>query len=254
MTTSAAIRTQCLTKSYGDTAVLRGVDLTVSRGTVHALLGSNGAGKTTLVRILATLLAPDGGSAEVGGHDVVTAPHAVRSSISLTGQTAAVDGVLTGRENLALVARLRQVDDPAGVADDLLERFDLADAGRRRAATYSGGMRRRLDLAMGLVGDPAIILLDEPTTGLDPQSRREVWRTVTGLAESGTTVLLTTQYLEEAEQVADRISILHEGRVITEGTLDDLRSLLPSARVEHVEKRPSLEDVFLAVVGRGVTS
>lgn len=249
MTTTPAIEIAGLTKSYGDNAVLRGVDLTVPSGTVLALLGSNGAGKTTVVRILSTLLAADGGSAAVQGHDVRTEPARVRASISLTGQFAAVDEVLTGRENLVLVAQLRHLEDPCGIADDLLARFALADAAGRRVATYSGGMRRRLDIAMSLIGDPPVLFLDEPTTGLDPQSRNEVWRTVRELAHRGTSVLLTTQYLDEAEQLADRIAILHDGRIIADGTLAELERLLPPAKVEYVEKRPTLEEIFLAIVG-----
>lgn len=250
MTTTPAIEVVGLTKSYGDHHVLRGVDLTVGRGTVHALLGSNGAGKTTAVRILATLLRGDAGTARVDGHDVATDPARVRASISLTGQFAAVDEVLTGRENLVLIAQLRRVPDPTATADALLERFDLVEAGPRRVATYSGGMRRRVDIAMSLIGDPPVLFLDEPTTGLDPQARNDVWRTVEELAGRGTTVLLTTQHLEEAERLADRISILHEGRIIADGTLADLTRLLPPVTVEQVERQPSLEDVFLAVVGR----
>ena len=245
----SAIEVRGLEKSFGDVAVLRGVDLDVARGTIVALLGSNGAGKTTLVRILATLAKADAGTATVHGYDVRTQAARVRESISLTGQFAAVDEVLTGRENLALVARLRHLPDPGRIADDLLERFSLTDAGGRRAATYSGGMRRRLDIAMSLIGDPPVIFLDEPTTGLDPQARLDVWRTVEQLAERGTTVLLTTQYLDEAEHLADRIAILHGGRIVQDGTLAELKRLLPPAAVEHVEKQPSLEDVFLALVG-----
>ncbi|GGH46227.1 glycosyl transferase family 8 [Microbacterium album] len=229
--------------------MLRGVDLEVPRGSVFALLGSNGAGKTTLVHILSTLLKADAGSATVNGFDVATDAERVRESISLTGQFAAVDEALTGRENLVLVARLRHVKDPGAVADELLSRFSLTEAGGRRAGTYSGGMRRRLDIAMSLIGDPPIVFLDEPTTGLDPQARIEVWDTVRQLVRGGTTVLLTTQYLDEAEQLADRIAILHRGTVIQQGTLAELKSLLPQARVEYVEKQPSLEDVFLALVG-----
>lgn len=249
MTTTPAIEIAGLTKSYGDNAVLRGVDLTVPSGTVLALLGSNGAGKTTVVRILSTLLAADGGSAAVHGHDVRTEPARVRASISLTGQFAAVDEVLTGRENLVLVAQLRHLEDPRGIADDLLARFALADAAGRRVATYSGGMRRRLDIAMSLIGEPPVLFLDEPTTGLDPQSRNEVWRTIRELAHRGTSVLLTTQYLDEAEQLADRIAILHDGRIIADGTLAELERLLPPVKVEYVEKRPTLEEIFLAIVG-----
>ena len=244
-----AIHVQGLEKSYKALRVLRGVDFDVARGSIFALLGSNGAGKTTIVRILTTLLRADAGTAAVNGFDVATRADDVRQSISLTGQFAAVDEVLSGRENLVLVARLRHLEDPGAVADDLLERFSLTDAAARKVSTYSGGMRRRLDIAMSLVGDPPVIFLDEPTAGLDPQARIEVWQTVRELAEHGTTVLLTTQYLDEAEQLADRIAILHEGRIIVNGTLAELRRLLPPATVEYVEKQPTLEDVFLAVVG-----
>jgi ABC-2 type transport system ATP-binding protein len=249
MTTTAAIEIAGLTKAYGDQAVLGGVDLRVPAGTVYALLGANGAGKTTLVKILATLLRADGGTAVVDGHDVAAQPARVRGSISLTGQFAAVDEVLTGRENLVLVAQLRHLPDAGATADALLRRFDLTEAAGRRVATYPGGMRRRLDIAMSLIGDPPVLVLDEPTTGLDPQSRLEVWRTVRELAGRGTTVLLTTQYLDEAEHLADRIAILHGGRIIVEGTLAELKLLLPPATVEYVEKQPTLEDIFLSVVG-----
>lgn len=249
MTITPAIEIAGLTKSYGEHAVLGGVDLSVPPGTVLALLGSNGAGKTTVVRILSTLLRADGGRAVVNGYDVAAEPAQVRAAISLTGQFAAVDEVLTGRENLVLVAQLRHLADPGAVADGLLARFALTEAGGRRAATYSGGMRRRLDIAMSLIGDPPVLFLDEPTTGLDPQARLEVWRTIRGLAEGGTTVLLTTQYLDEAEHLADRIAILHQGRIIADGTLEELKRLLPPAKVEYVEKQPSLEEIFLAIVG-----
>jgi ABC-2 type transport system ATP-binding protein len=244
-----AIRVRGLRKSFKDVPVLNGVDFDVADGTIFALLGSNGAGKTTVVRILSTVLGLDAGTATVNGFDVVAHPARVRGSISLTGQFAAVDEVLTGRENLVLVARLRHVDDPGAVADRLLERFVLTEAGGRRVSTYSGGMRRRLDVAMSLIGDPPVVVLDEPTTGLDPQTRLEVWKAVRQLADNGSTVLLTTQYLEEAEQLADRIAILHGGRIIVDGTLAELRALLPPVRVEYIEKQPTLEDVFLAVVG-----
>ncbi|SBS71682.1 ABC transporter ATP-binding protein [uncultured Microbacterium sp.] len=250
--TASAIRVEGLEKSFGEVPVLRGVDVEVARGSIFALLGANGAGKTTLVRILSTLLAPDAGTARVHRFDVVREAGDVRESISLTGQFAAVDDVLTGRENLVLVARLRHLKDPGAIADGLLARFALTDAGGRKAATYSGGMRRRLDIAMSLIGDPPIIFLDEPTTGLDPQARLDVWQTVKALAGAGTTVLLTTQYLDEAEQLADRIAILHDGRIIQNGTLEELRRLLPPAEVEYVEKQPSLEDVFLALVGKDI--
>ncbi|MGH3366468.1 MAG: ABC transporter ATP-binding protein [Nocardioidaceae bacterium] len=249
MTTTPAIQITGLTKSYGDHEVLKGVDFDVVPGSIFALLGSNGAGKTTAMKILSTLLKADGGTATVNGYDVATQAAEVRASISLTGQFAAVDEILTGRENLALVAELRRIKDQVTVADELLERFDLADAGGKRVATYSGGMRRRLDIAMSLIGSPPIVFLDEPTTGLDPQSRIDVWKTVKGLAWAGTTVLLTTQHLEEAEQLADRIAILHGGRIIANGTLSELKQLFPPTEVEYVEKQPSLEDIFLAIVG-----
>ncbi|MFG1755436.1 ABC transporter ATP-binding protein [Streptosporangium sandarakinum] len=246
-----AIQVRGLEKSYKELRVLRGVDFTVARGSIFALLGSNGAGKTTAVKILSTLLKADAGTARVNGFDVATQAADVRESISLTGQFAAVDEILTGRENIMLVARLRHLENPGKVADDLLDRFSLTDAGGRKASTYSGGMRRRLDIAMSLVGNPPVIFLDEPTTGLDPQARIEVWQAVKELAARGTTVLLTTQYLDEAEQLADRIAILHEGRVIVNGTLAELKRLLPPAKVEYVEKQPTLEDVFLTLVGTG---
>ncbi|MFP3465336.1 ABC transporter ATP-binding protein [Leifsonia sp. SIMBA_070] len=248
-TLDPAIRVQGITKSFKDLEVLRGVDFEVTPGSIFALLGSNGAGKTTLVRILATLLKADGGNASVLGFDVASSAGDVRRSLSLTGQFAAVDEVLTGRENLILVAKLRHLKNAGEVADRMLSRFSLDDAGDRKAGTYSGGMRRRLDIAMSLIGDPPIIFLDEPTTGLDPQARLEVWETVKGLTRSGTTVLLTTQYLDEAEQLADRIAILHKGTIIQNGTLAELKKLLPQAKVEYVEKQPTLEEVFLALVG-----
>ncbi len=244
-----AIQVRGLAKSYGRLEVLRGVELDVARGTILALLGSNGAGKTTLVKILSTLLRADAGSATVNGFDVATQAAEVRESISLTGQFAAVDQVLSGRENLVMVARLRHLGNPGAIADDLLDRFSLGEAGARRVSTYSGGMRRRLDISMSLVGNPRVIFLDEPTAGLGPEARVEVWQAVRGLAEQGTTVLLTTQYLEEAEQLADRIAILHRGCILVNGTLTELRRLLPPATVEYVEKQPTLEEVFLAVVG-----
>ena len=245
-----AIRVQGLEKSYKELHVLRGVDFDVARGGIFALLGSNGAGKTTVVKILATLLKADAGSVTIGGFDVASEPARVRESISLTGQFAAVDEILTGRENLVMVAKLRHLANAGGIANDLLERFALTDAGARKTSTYSGGMRRRLDIAMSLIGNPPIIFLDEPTSGLDPEGRLEVWRAVKELAGQGTTVLLTTQHLEEAEHLADHIAILHEGRIIVSGTLAELKQLLPPATVEYVEKQPSLEDVFLSVVAK----
>ena len=243
------IHVQGLEKSYKTVEVLRGVDFDVARGSIFALLGANGAGKTTVVRILCTLLKADAGTASVSGFDVATQAADVRESISLTGQFAAVDEVLSGRENLVLVARLRHLKDPGTIADDLLAHFSLTDAAARKVSTYSGGMRRRLDIAMSLIGNPPVVFLDEPTTGLDPQARIEVWQTVKGLAGHGTTVLLTTQDLGEAEHLADRIAILHEGRIIVNGTLTELKQLLPPAKVEYIEKQSTLEDVFLAIVG-----
>jgi ABC-2 type transport system ATP-binding protein len=243
------IRVQGLEKSYGKLEVLRGVDFEVERGCIFALLGSNGSGKTTTVRILSTLLKADAGTVGVNGFDVATQGADGRESFSLTGQFAAVDEILSGRENLVLVAKLRHLKDPGRIADDLLDRFSLTDAAARKVSTYSGGMRRRLDIAMSLIGNPPVIFLDEPTAGLDPQGRIEVWQAVKQLARQGTTVLLTTQHLDEAEQLADRIAILHQGRIIVNGTLDELRQLLPPATVEYVEKQPTLEDVFLAIVG-----
>jgi ABC-2 type transport system ATP-binding protein len=228
---------------------LRGIDLDLASGSICALLGSNGAGKTTLVNILATLLRADAGSAVVNGFDVATDPARVRESISLTGQFAAVDDILTGYENLVLVAKLRHVEEPSRTATRSLERVSLTEAGSRRVATYSGGMRRRLDIAMSLIGSPPVIFLDEPTTGLDPHARLEVWDSVRQLARGGTTVLLTTQHLDEAEHLADRIAILHEGRILVNGTLPELKALMPPTKVEYVEKQPTLEDIFLALVG-----
>ncbi len=248
-----AIHVHSLHKAFKELQVLRGVDFDVEPGSIFALLGSNGAGKTTVVRILATLLRADAGEAAVSGFDVATRAAEVRESISLTGQFAAVDDILTGRENLVLVARLRHLPDAGRIADDLLARFSLTDAAGRKVSTYSGGMRRRLDIAMSLIGDPPVVFLDEPTTGLDPEARLEVWRAIRELAGHGTTVLLTTQYLEEAEQLADRIAILHEGRIVENGTLAELRALLPPATVEYVEKQPTLEDVFLSLVARDGT-
>ncbi|WOI63763.1 ABC transporter ATP-binding protein [Streptomyces fradiae] len=249
-----AMRVRGLEKSYGKLEVLRGVDFDVARGSIFALLGSNGAGKTTTVRILAALLKADAGTVSVNGFDVATQAANVRESISLTGQFAAVDEILSGRENLALVARLRHLKDPGAIADDLLRRFSLSEAGARRVSTYSGGMRRRLDIAMSLIGNSPVIFLDEPTAGLDPEARIEVWDAVKELAGNGTTVLLTTQYLDEAEQLADRIAILHQGRIIVDGTLAELKQLFPPAKVEYVEKQPTLEEIFLSVIGGGEKS
>jgi ABC-2 type transport system ATP-binding protein len=234
------IECEGLTKSYGEVAVLRGLDLRVEAGTVFALLGANGAGKTTTVRVLSTLVTPDGGRATVAGHDVVAAPRKVREAISLTGQHAAVDELLTAEENLRMLARLRHLRRPdvRRRCDALLERFDLAHIRDRRAGTFSGGMRRRLDIAVGLVTDPPVVFLDEPTTGLDPRSRRAVWETVEQLAQTGTTILLTTQYLEEADRLADRIAVLDGGRIAAEGTAAELKARYGAE---------TLDDVFMTV-------
>ncbi len=247
MMADSAITAQGLKKSYKTTEVLKGVDFDVRRGEIFALLGSNGAGKTTTIKILVTLLRPDGGTAFVSGFDVVKSPAKVRQSISLTGQFTAVDEVLTGRENLQMIARLRHLDHPRDIAEGLLKRFGLTEAANRRVSTYSGGMKRRLDIAMSLVGKPQVIFLDEPTSGLDPEARLEVWDMVKELARGGTTVFLTTQYLDEAEKLADRIAILHGGRIIADATLAELKQLFPPAKVEYVEKQPTLEEIFLHI-------
>ena len=247
---NSTIQVKGLQKSYKELHVLNGVDFEVEKGSVFALLGSNGAGKTTIVKILTTLLKQDGGTAAVNGFDVAAKPDDVRQSISLTGQFAAVDEILTGRENLIMIAKLRHLKNPHQIADDLLDRLSLTDAADRSVSTYSGGMRRRLDIAMSLIGNPQVIFLDEPTTGLDPEGRIEIWKIVQELANNGATVFLTTQYLEEAEQLADRIAILHEGKIIANGTLADLKKLFPPAKVEYVEKQPTLEEIFLAIIGK----
>ena len=242
-----AMEIQNLFKSFRQNVVLKGVSFNVRKGAVFALLGSNGAGKTTIVRILTTLLKPDSGSAVVNGYDCVKDAYNVRQSISLTGQFAAVDEILTGRENLIMIARLRHLESPKKVADVLLARFGLKEAANRSVAEYSGGMRRRLDIAMSLIGSPEIIFLDEPTNGLDPEARIEVWKVIRERVDTGKTVFLTTQYLEEAEQLADQIAILHDGRIIANGTLAELKKLFPPAKVEYIEKQPSLEEIFLAI-------
>ncbi|MFF4958683.1 ATP-binding cassette domain-containing protein [Streptomyces sp. NPDC001222] len=229
----AAVSTIGLRKSYGDKTVLDGIDLRIPAGSVFALLGPNGAGKTTTVQILSTLIAADGGQAQVAGHDVATSPDGVRAAIGVTGQFSALDDLLTAEENLLLMADLLRLGKREGKArtKELLERFGIADVARNRAATFSGGMRRRLDLAMTLVGDPQVIFLDEPTTGLDPRSRRTMWDTVRSLVAGGTTVFLTTQYLEEADQLADRIAVLDGGRIVAEGTADELKAQIPGSHV-----------------------
>ncbi|MFB4319077.1 ATP-binding cassette domain-containing protein [Actinomadura sp. 21ATH] len=228
-----AIEAAGLRRSYGGTVVLDGIDLAVPRGSIFALLGPNGAGKTTMVKILSTLIAAGGGTARVAGHDVAAEPDAVRAAIGVTGQYSAVDGLLTGEENLILMADLHHLGRAEGRrrAAALLERFDLAEAGRGTAATYSGGMRRRLDLAMTLVGEPEIIFLDEPTTGLDPRSRRGLWQIIRNLVAGGVTIFLTTQYLAEADRLADRIAVLDGGRLVAEGTAAELKRLVPGGHV-----------------------
>jgi ABC-2 type transport system ATP-binding protein len=229
-----AIAVSGLRKSFDETVVLDGVDLTVAAGTVLALLGPNGAGKTTIVRILSTLIPADAGELRVAGHDVGTDPDGVRSAIGVTGQFSAVDDLLTGRENIRLIADLKHLGREAAKArvDELLERFDLSDAADRPASTYSGGMRRRLDLAMTLVDSPRVIFLDEPTTGLDPRSRRTMWEAIRELVSAGVTIFLTTQYLDEADHLADRIAVLDRGRIVAEGTPAELKRRIPGGHVE----------------------
>ncbi|MEU6473298.1 ATP-binding cassette domain-containing protein [Streptomyces massasporeus] len=231
-----AITVEGAEKTYGDKKALDGLDLTVARGTVHGVLGPNGAGKTTLVRVLSTLLRPDAGRVEVAGHDVVREAYAVRLRIGLLGQHAALDEELGGRQNLELFGRLHHLGArrARARADELLERFDLADTGRKAVRQYSGGMRRRLDLAASLITEPEVLFLDEPTTGLDPRGRAEVWASVRSLVGGGTTVLLTTQYLEEADQLADRISVVDAGRVIAEGTADELKAETGGDRIDVI--------------------
>ncbi|MGX1844705.1 ATP-binding cassette domain-containing protein [Streptomyces sp. NPDC055335] len=229
----AAISAVGLRKSFGDKVVLDGVDLRIPAGSVFALLGPNGAGKTTVVKILSTLITADGGQAQVGGHDLGTDPQAVRAAIGVTGQFSAVDGLITGEENMLLMADLNHLSKAEGrrVAAELLERFDLVEAAKKPASTYSGGMKRRLDIAMTLVGSPRIIFLDEPTTGLDPRSRHNMWKIIRELVTGGTTVFLTTQYLEEADELADRIAVLNDGRIAAEGSADELKRLIPGGHV-----------------------
>ena len=285
MTDMIAVRG--ITKSFGKTAVLHGIDLTVARGSIVALLGPNGAGKTTLINILSTLVAPDAGTATIGGYDVVKQREAVKTQISLTGQSAAVDEVLTGDENLRMMGTLSGLGraEAARRSRELLERFELTDAARKRVKTYSGGMRRRLDLAISLLTTPPVVFLDEPTTGLDPASRQDLWTVIRHLADNGTTVLLTTQYLDEADQLADRIIVLEAGRIVAEGTPGDLKSRIGGEMVTLHDaeggvvreiptdgtlaglraaldglddtaaasvslRSPSLDDVFLALTGK----
>ncbi|MFI9290110.1 ATP-binding cassette domain-containing protein [Streptomyces gardneri] len=231
--TDLAIAANGLRKSYGDKLVLDGVDLAVPEGTIFSLLGPNGAGKTTAVKMLSTLVRADAGEIRIGGHDLATAPQAVRAAIGVTGQFSAVDGLITGEENMLLMADLHHLSKREGrrVAAELLERFDLTEAAKKPASTYSGGMKRRLDIAMTLVGDPRIIFLDEPTTGLDPRSRHNMWQIIRELVSDGVTVFLTTQYLEEADELADRIAVLNDGRIAAEGTAEELKRLIPGGHV-----------------------
>jgi ABC-2 type transport system ATP-binding protein len=256
----AAIKASGLRKSFGGNDVLKGVDLEVGQGAVFALLGSNGAGKTTTIKILATLLRADSGSCEVCGFDPVRQGRRVRESISLAGQFAAVDDILTGRENLVMTGRLRHLADPAAEAENQLAAFGLCGAADRPLSAYSGGMRRRLDLAMSMIGSPRVVFLDEPTAGLDPQSRLSVWNMIRAMSQSGVTVFLTTQYLEEADSLAGGIAILHEGVIAAEGSAEELKKLaFPSGRPDGPEKGglvaafapklPSLEEAFLSIIG-----
>ncbi|MBP3961689.1 ATP-binding cassette domain-containing protein [Paenibacillus lignilyticus] len=248
-TNNLAIEVKGLKKAYKNVEVLRGVDFAVQKGSTFALLGSNGAGKTTIIKTLATLLQPDSGNAKINGYDVSVQPEQVRNEISLTGQSVTVDYILSGRENLRMMAKLRHLPNPDNQADELLRRFDLLDAADRRIATYSGGMCRRLDLAMSLLGNPRVIFLDEPTTGLDPQSRIAMWEIIKDLAKSGVTVFLTTQYLEEADHLADQIAILHEGTIVANGSPAELKNLLPRGHLElrfdHEAALSKARDLFI---------
>jgi ABC-2 type transport system ATP-binding protein len=244
------IQVKGVKKSYKDVPVLKGVDFVVEQGGIFALLGSNGAGKTTMIKIMATLIKADFGSVIINGYDIEKKPEDIRGSISLTGQFAAIDEILTGRENLQMIAKLRHLKNPKQVADELINRFGMSEAADRRVGTYSGGMKRRIDIAMSLVGKPKVIFLDEPTTGLDPEARLEVWKLVKELSAAGTTVFLTTQYLEEAEQLADKIAILHGGKIIALDTLEGLKKLFPPAKVEYIEKQPTLEEIYLTIIGK----
>nr|WSX77905.1 ATP-binding cassette domain-containing protein [Streptomyces sp. NBC_00899] len=240
---SPAIAAEGLRKAYGDKVVLDGVDLTVPTGTVFSLLGPNGAGKTTAVKILSTLVTADAGTLRVGGHDLAADPQSVRAAIGVTGQFSAVDGLITGEENMLLMADLHHLSRSEGrrVAAELLERFDLVEAAKKPASTYSGGMKRRLDIAMTLVGSPRIIFLDEPTTGLDPRSRHTMWQIIRELVADGVTVFLTTQYLDEADELADRIAVLNNGKIVAEGTAEELKRLVPGG---HVRLRFSDPDAY----------
>src|SRR5215472_12314782 len=253
MTTSArpaAIAVTGVRKAFGDHVVLDGIDLTVAEGTIFALLGPNGAGKTTTVQILSTIISADAGQVRVAGHDPVTDPGAVRAAIGVTGQFSAIDGLLTGEENLILMADLHHLSKREGRrrAHDLLDRFDLAEAGRKTAATYSGGMRRRLDLAMTLIVDPRIIFLDEPTTGLDPRSRRTMWQIIRELVADGVTIFLTTQYLDESDQLADRVAVLDHGLIVAEGTPAELKRRIPGGHIQLQFAEPDALRAAVSVI------
>ncbi|MFF5500170.1 ATP-binding cassette domain-containing protein [Streptomyces aquilus] len=249
--TNPAIAAHQLRKSYGDKLVLDGIDLTVEEGTVFSLLGPNGAGKTTAVKILSTLISADEGTARVGGHDLAGAPQSVRAAIGVTGQFSAVDGLITGEENMLLMADLHHLPKAEGrkVTAELLERFDLTEAARKPASTYSGGMKRRLDIAMTLVGSPRIIFLDEPTTGLDPRSRHNMWQIIRELVTGGVTVFLTTQYLEEADELADRIAVLNGGKIVAEGTAEELKRIVPGGHIRLRFTDPAAYQSAAAALG-----
>ena len=245
-----AITVDGLTKGFKDNQVLKGVGFTVKSGEIFALLGSNGAGKTTTINILTTLMPADGGKATVNGFSIADHPDKIRQSISLTGQFAAVDDVLTARENLELISDLRHVKNSAKTADDLLKKVDLMDAADRRVATFSGGMRRRLDIAMSLIGNPPIIFLDEPTTGLDPEARSNMWQMIAALAKKGTTIFLTTQYLDEADQLADTIAVLHQGKIVASGTAAELKKLVPGGLIKFTFASSKDLDVAATALGK----
>ena len=251
MSKEIILQVKDLKKSFGKHEVLKGVDFVVRKGQIFSLLGSNGAGKTTAIRIITTLLGFDAGDVKVCGHDVANEKTKVRECISLTGQYAAVDEMLTGRENLYLVANLRHLKNYKDKVEELLEMFELTEAAGKLVKTYSGGMRRKVDIAMSLLGDPQIIFLDEPTTGLDPQSRLKLWKMIKDLKEKGTTIFLTTQYLEEAEHLGDYIAVLNDGKIIAGGTLKELKKMMPDWKPVMVETSPSLEDVFLNLIKNG---
>lgn len=246
------IQVKDIKKAYKDVEVLKGVTFEVEQGSVFALLGENGAGKTTMIRIMATLLKADSGNVVINGFDTIKDSKDVRRHISLTGQFAAIDEVLTGRENILMVAELRHIKNPKIIAEDLISRFGMSGFADKRVRTYSGGMKRKIDIAMSLVGHPKVIFLDEPSTGLDPEARIEVWKLIKELSALGTTVFLTTHYLEEAEKLADKIAILHGGKIIALDTLTELKKLFPPSKVEYVEKQPTLEEIYLTLINKGV--